>query len=144
VIAYLLYSAPIGTAGATLLADYSNRVRDLTLSTGERGFAECAGEVPLPLVDAFRLYDRPGLPWVYALDSALGVAFEGRLEDVALITDGVRLTALGAARALSDVPYTAFWTATDMTSMAADTRSTAQTAGPKCTRWIPRTGSSSG
>ena len=62
---------------------------------------------------AFQLYDRPGLPHV-VLSDGVTVVWEGRLEDVAITDPGVRLTAFGYWRSLSDAPYTALWSDTSV------------------------------
>lgn len=99
---------------AALIADYSNRVQRLRLATNTHGFAECVGFVPMNLAEAFRLYDRPGLPHVVVSDPASGVVYEGRLEDVNITGAGVVLSAFGYSRALDDVPYVALWSTTSV------------------------------
>jgi hypothetical protein len=47
-------------------------------------------------------------------DNAAGVIYEGRLEDVNIVTDGVKIRAFGYARALSDIPYTAMWSVSSL------------------------------
>jgi hypothetical protein len=110
-IQYALYSS----ASGGLLADYSSRAEQLTFASNNRGWAECACFVPMGLSEAFQLYDRAGCLHVQLADSASGVVFQGRLEDVAINGGGVTLTALGYARALSDAPYTAMWSMIDVT-----------------------------
>lgn len=82
-----------------------------SFGTGEHGFDTYTCFVPLSLIDAFRLYDRPGLPWVQVTWQG-GVVWEGRVEDVSIVDGGVQLTAFGAWAALYDVPYTALWSST--------------------------------
>lgn len=107
---YALYTTP----GGSLLADYSARAQDVQIASNARGFAECTAFIPMSLADAFQLYERPGLPHVVVTDGATARAFEGRLEDVDIVDGGVNLTALGYSRALSDVPYVAFWSGTNV------------------------------
>lgn len=118
-IQYALYTAP----GGALIGDYSGRVQGLTFATNNRGFAECTGFVPMGPPEAFSLYDRAGLPHVMVNDSASGVSFEGRLEDVTITSRGVKLTALGYARALSDATYTALWSDSSVSSWRVLTNS---------------------
>jgi hypothetical protein len=101
--------AIFGSLSGSLIADYSNRVRGLTFASNNRGWAECSAFVPMGLDEAFSLYDHAGLLSVQITDSATGTIYAGRLEDVALSSEGVTLTALGYSRALSDAPYTALW-----------------------------------
>ncbi len=99
-----LFDGPTGA----LMADYTGRAARLRFSSGEHGFQDLSAQVRMPLAEAYQLLDRPGLPHVVVSDNGLTI-WEGRLEDVAIVPGGVRLTALGYWRALSDVPYTALW-----------------------------------
>jgi hypothetical protein len=67
--------------------------------------------VPESLPDAFAVYDWPGTPWAVVTGDD-GTAWEGRLEDIAIVPGGVQLGALGAWRAMGDVPYTSLWSVT--------------------------------
>jgi len=97
--------------GHSLLLDLSRRIRSVEFSTGEHGFEALTGFVPMPLADQFWLYDRPALHRMEA--GAWGLrAWEGRLEDIQLSGDGLRLGAFGYQRALGDGPYTALWSTT--------------------------------
>src|SRR5262245_12106942 len=107
---FAILSAPTGS----LIADYSHKVQGLTVASGPRGFAEASAFIPLSLAESFLLYDRAGLPNCVFSDNAAGVLYEGRLEDVNIVTDGVRIRAFGNARALADAPYTALWSLTDV------------------------------
>ncbi len=100
--------ALLSNPSGILLAEYAHRARNLKFSTGEHGFGVLHCFVPLSLSESWVLYDRPGFP--HAVVSTHGwTVWEGRLEDVAIVPGGVKLTALGYWRALSDVPYTALW-----------------------------------
>ncbi len=93
---------------ATLIADYSERVSGLVVTTNEHGFAELTAKVRTTLVEAFLRYDRATA--YYLLVKAAGeTVWEGRLEDAALVDGGLTLQGLGFQRALSDAPYTALW-----------------------------------
>jgi hypothetical protein len=104
-----IFTAP----GGSLLADYSARAQNPVMTTNTRGFAECSAFVPMGLDEAFRLYDRPGLPHVVFSDGSSGTIYEGRLEDVDITGGGVTLRAFGYSRAMGDAPYTALWSTTD-------------------------------
>ena len=106
-----LYDSPTGA----LIYDLAARGAGQRFSSGEHGFDTFTCFLPLTLADAFRLYDRPGILHVSVTFGGL-VVWEGRLEDVAIVDGGVRLTAFGYWRALSDAPYTALWSATRMDS----------------------------
>lgn len=98
-----------------MLADFTNRVqppdgRGLRFSTNDHGFAALeAGFIPMTLQEAFECYTWPGLPHAIVTDHESATIWEGRVEDVAIVEGGIRLTAFGYQRALYDVPYTALW-----------------------------------
>lgn len=102
----------------SMLADFTSQIHPpagggLRFSTNGHGFAALeAPLVPMTLVEAFAVYDWPGTPHVVASDPGAGVAWEGRLEDIAIVPGGISLTALGYQRALYDMPYTALWSKT--------------------------------
>lgn len=101
------------SAMATMLADFTASLHDgngMSFSTNQHGFAALdAPIIPMSLVEAFEVYEWPGLPHVVVSDGAAGVVWEGRMEDIEIVEGGVRLGALGYQRALHDVPYTALW-----------------------------------
>lgn len=115
-----------------LLADFSGRIAPasggggLSFSTGPHGFkALSAPFIPTTLNEAFEVYTWPGTPHVVVSDTTSGVAWEGRLEDIAIVPGGVALTAFGYQRALSDWTYTALWSVTgsaDWREVTADDR----------------------
>jgi len=90
-----------------LLADFDDAIA-CTEDNGPHGFRllECVAEMPLEL--AFVYYDLVPKSWL-VLSSGGGIVWEGRVEDRAIVTDGLRLRAFGAWRAMMDVPYTALW-----------------------------------
>lgn len=91
--------------------DLTPFVFGLEVSTGPHGFGRLKCRLRLNHWDSFLLYDRRGLPHVTLSDCGQ-IVWEGRLEDVAIVPGGVRLTALGYWRALYDVPYTALFSTT--------------------------------
>lgn len=95
--------------GGATLVDSLPLPQSTTFSTNEHGFADLNCFFPLSLARAFHLYDRAGLPHVEVAPLGGGVAWEGRLEDVSIVADGIRLMALGYQRAFSDAPYSALW-----------------------------------
>lgn len=110
------------SADGVMLADYSGQARGVRFSTNKHGFAACqVGLVPMSSAEAFQAYEWPGTPHVVVSDSATGVAWEGRLEDIAIVEGGLSLTALGYQRAMLDVPYTALWSKTSTSGWRAVT-----------------------
>lgn len=101
-----LFDGPNGD----MLADFSQAER-LEISDGEHGFEALTAFVPMPEEEAFRWYAMPGVAWAVISGSA-GIAWEGRVEDVAVVDGGLEIGAFGAWRALSDLPYTALWSRT--------------------------------
>lgn len=110
-----LYTAP---EGGDLLLDLAALGTGHAFSTNRHGFGDYSCVVPRTLIDSFWLYDRAMLPWVRA-EAAGGAVWQGRAEDFAIVNGGVRLTAFGAWRALSDVPYTSFWSQTGVRNWRA-------------------------
>lgn len=95
--------------GGRLLADFTGRATGMRFSTNGHGVAGCdVPLVPMSLSEAFAVYDWPGLPHLVVSDGA-AIVWEGRLEDIEIVSGGVHLTALGYQRALYDAPYTALW-----------------------------------
>jgi hypothetical protein len=90
-----------------LIADWPEPAA-LTSGHGLHGFSSCEFFVPMSLKEAFRFYDMVPATWL-VFGFGAGSDWEGRVEDRAIVTGGLRLTAFGAWRALMDVPYTALW-----------------------------------
>lgn len=99
--------------GGELLVDLSPRLRGGKFSTGRHGYEAFSGFYPCTQGEAFRLYDRPGLPHVSIAWGGLPI-WDGRLEDLGLDTDagGIDVGAFGYWRALKRARYTALWSAT--------------------------------
>ncbi|MBX3058264.1 MAG: hypothetical protein KF770_17515 [Anaerolineae bacterium] len=101
-----LFGGPDGD----MLADFGHAER-LEISDGEHGFEALTAYIPMTEEEAFRWYIMPGVPWA-VVSSGDSIAWEGLVEDVALVDRGLEITALGNWRALSDRPYTALWSRT--------------------------------
>lgn len=101
-----------------LLLDATPFASGTTISSGERGYESLSTTIDIDLFAAFRYYDQPGLLYV-RLSSGDTLYWEGRLEDPTVWTSeqgsGLKLTALGYSRSMSDIPYTALWSITDAT-----------------------------
>lgn len=108
-----LQFATDAAAGGALAYDDSARASSLTYATNTHGFAEMRSSVPMDLAEAFLRFDRAGIPHQRLNEGARPV-YEGRIEDVAISGDGIQTTALGYSRSLSDAPYTALWSTTDV------------------------------
>lgn len=97
----------------TPMADFTDRAEGVKFGTNRHGFdVLTVARVPMSLAEAFEVYEWPGTPHVVVSDNASATVWEGRLEDVNIISGGVSLAAFGYQRALSDVPYTALWSKT--------------------------------
>lgn len=101
------------TTRSRLIADLSARARRVTMTTNVHGYSTLTCLVPMTLREAFTWYDRPGLPHV-VVDFCSKPVWEGRLEDVSIVNEGVALGAFGYWRAYSDLPYTALWSVTSV------------------------------
>lgn len=101
------------TPGGTLLADHAVRAEGLEITTNEHGAEKLSYEVQLGLADAFAFWDPNGTAWTRAHLSGLDL-FTGRLEDRRIQDGRLALQALGPWRALSDLPYIALWSSTQV------------------------------
>jgi hypothetical protein len=95
------------------LANWSAEAQGLRWSHGAHGCERATWTVDLDVWAAFRHYAGPVAPYVEIADGAT-VVWSGRLEDVTLTERGITCTALGLWRDLSDAPYTAHWSSTDL------------------------------
>lgn len=92
--------------GTTRLALRTERATRLTIDTGAHGLESIKATLPLTLYQAFDLYTRLSAN-VRAVVSVGSIVASGRCEDIAITNEGADIEALGDWRALSDVPYTA-------------------------------------
>jgi hypothetical protein len=98
--------------GGNLLLDGA-RASSLTFGHNEHGPESLRATFDLSMSEAARLFDRAGVPHVVV--SGYGeTIWTGRVEDVAIVNEGIEITAYGYWRALSDTPYTALWSDTLM------------------------------
>lgn len=115
-LGFQLFDGPDGD----LLADFGIAT-SVEISDAEHGFEALSAFVPMSEDEAARWYAMPGAPW--AVVSGLGaIAWEGRVEDVAVADGGLQIGAFGAWRALSDAPYTALWSRTTTAGWRAVTQ----------------------
>ena len=94
-----------------MLADWTYRGEGGNFGTNEHGFASFTKFVPMSLQDSFRFYDM--IPRTYLkVSNGVETAFEGRIEDRAIVPGGLEVTALGYWRAFTDAPVVAFFSKT--------------------------------
>lgn len=115
--------------GGALVSDDSARASSLVAATNVHGFAELRAHIPLALTEAFNRWSAVGMPH-QRLNDGPGVVYEGRLEDAAITGDGISTTALGYSRSLSDAPYTALWSKSDVGGFRPFLASDVSTATP--------------
>jgi Tfp pilus assembly protein PilV len=106
-LALAIFDAP----GGTPITTRTIRARDTTLSTGPHGYKSLETFLPMPLSEAFFFFTLTGVAHV-EVNWGVKRVWEGRLEDLSIVSGGVKLTALGYWSALHDVPYTALWSST--------------------------------
>lgn len=90
--------------GGRMLADWTYRSQSGVITTNERGHESYTDFIPMSLHDAFRFYDQP-LPHIVIRGNHGDRAFVGRLEDRTIAEGGLKVTALGYQRALSDLAF---------------------------------------
>lgn len=105
-LGFQLFNRPDGD----ILADFG-LAESVEISDGEHGFEALTAVIPMAEEAAFRWYAMPGVPWA-VLSPGWGIAWEGRVEDVAVVDGGLQLGAFGNWRAFTDAPYTALWSRT--------------------------------
>lgn len=105
-----LFAGMYASASGALMLDLTN-ARELRFGTNEHGYSDFEALYPCGLAESFRIYDRPGLPHVSVVANG-ATAWEGRVEDVAIVNGGVRIKAFGYQRALSDAPHTGLYSDT--------------------------------
>lgn len=103
---FQLFDGPDGE----MLADFG-QAESAEIGDGEHGFEALTAVIPMTEEAAFRWYAMAGVPWA-VLSPGWGIAWEGRVEDIAVVDGGIEIGALGGWRALSDTPYTALWSRT--------------------------------
>lgn len=99
------YDLALLDAAGNRLPVPTNRAEGVAISTGPRGFQDAQAFIPLTDAQADQLVQAPGLRM--KLTDGGGVLWEGRAEDIALRNGGVQIGALGDARLLDDIRYTA-------------------------------------
>lgn len=97
--------------GGSRLANWSGRATGTRFSTDRHGCLTLETSVRMGIQEAFGWYERT-TGWV-VLTIGGGAVWEGRIEDVTLLPNGIRVLAFGSWRALSDTRYTALWSTTE-------------------------------
>jgi hypothetical protein len=106
-----------GPAGGMLLDATPYLVDNIALGNDQHGYESLSATVERRLVAAFKLYARTAIMWAKLWWQGQ-IVWEGRVEDPSVWArsgSGLRFVAFGAWRALSDIPYTALWSATKYT-----------------------------
>jgi len=98
--------------GGARLRPPTARVERLRFSTGRHGHGTLSATLPMPSADAFWFYDHATLADVQLIGNGGAVLWRGRVEDVELVEEGIRIAAFGYARAMMDLRYTALWSKT--------------------------------
>lgn len=100
-----------GPDGAMLLDCTPYLMGAISIGNDRHGFESLSATVEQRLIAAFRVYARTALAWARLWWNGQ-IVWEGRVEDPSAWAgtgSGLRFTAFGAWRALSDIPYTALW-----------------------------------
>src|SRR5215207_9020489 len=102
-----IYDLHIAATNGTRVRLNTTRAYNITVKNSRHGFGSLEFSIDLNPAEITLFYANPQVLNVklwYA-----GYTFNGRLEDTQLNANTMRFTALGYWSALSDVPYTAFW-----------------------------------
>jgi hypothetical protein len=120
-----VYSAP----GGQLMHEFGPISSGLRFGFNEHGAATCSWFTACTLADGFRYYAT-----IKGKHCEVGAfafpIWTGRIEDVSFDEDGLSITAFGYQRALSDAPYTGFWSKTNVDDFE-EVPATAAGANPK-------------
>jgi len=117
-----------------LISDITTIARNVKIEDGPHGPGQASCFIPGSLIASFRLYNRSSLPWLRLSDGAR-VIWTGRIEQIAVVPGGVEVHAVGAARGLSDTPYTAMWSVTSLETFKAEWL-ISTTGGPTTNRFF--------
>lgn len=104
----MLQLAIFNTASGLMLADWSERARDVTWTTNAHGDATLTATIPLNPIEAFAWFNLTDLLHM-EVNADAEYLWRGRLEDVRLRPDGIAIAALGQWTALGDLPVTDVW-----------------------------------
>lgn len=97
--------------GGNLIADFQTRAQGAKFAFNEHGAAACSWMVPCGLNEAFGLYNRCRGRHAEISANGHGV-WRGRVEDIRMVSGGLEFSAFGYQRALSDFPFSQFWSLT--------------------------------
>lgn len=99
--------------GGPMLADWSGLAQAVKWSANLHGFEALSASIPMAQGQALQWYAPQGLIHL-EVNSDGRTVWEGRMEDPAIDDAGFSFTGLGYFSALSDDPYTAVWSDTDI------------------------------
>lgn len=95
--------------GGAFIGNWSRRVLECQFETGDHGFRSLNAFFRFSLVESFNIYNDYRGALHIVLSNGAQVVWEGRIEDIQIVTGGIRVIALGYWSALYDAPYTALW-----------------------------------
>ena len=104
--------------GGSLLADWSSQHIGLTIETTQRGFGACSATIRLPAHTARWWFGQLDGEDRHVTDNGM-VVYEGRIELVETVAEGLALTAFGYSRAYSDMVVSDMWSDMQTTSWQA-------------------------
>ena len=94
--------------GGSLLADWSSQHIGLTIETTQRGFGTCAATIRLPAHTARWWFGQLDGTHLHIAKNGI-VVYEGRIEVIETVAEGLHLTAFGYSRAYSDIVVSDMW-----------------------------------
>lgn len=101
------------TPAGALVFDCTGRAENVQFSTGEHGCEALSFNFRLPYLEARSFSERKTV--YHAKVFAAGeTIWGGRVDQMALVDGGLKITALGHFNALGDVPYLALWSDTEI------------------------------
>lgn len=107
-----LWSKHPRVSGASLVADWSSKARDVEFTYGEHGFERASFGVVVPRQDAMLWRDRV-INMCLTISRRGRIAWEGRIEDASVVIEGgmatITISAFGYWRAFSDGVVKDFW-----------------------------------
>lgn len=108
-----LFLAVYETPGGNLMHELGPISSGLRIGKNEHGDATASWFTACTLSDGFRYYAT--IKGRHCVVSAFAYTlWSGRIEDIVVTDEGIEVTAFGYQRALSDAPYTGFWSKTNI------------------------------
>lgn len=112
----LYVTSPAPLSPSVQFARFGARLSQFVFSTNQHGDESLEIEVPASVLEVFTMYSKKGIITVKVTELSEEIWF-GRVEDSTLTVSGNKssfsIKAFGLWRFFSDVPYAAFWSASD-------------------------------